>query len=82
MKVLIVTQYFWPEFFIINDLVETLVSQGHTIKVLTGKPNYPDGQLFDGYSQHGTKQELFAKKASVFRAPLCPRRTGDAKDLL
>ncbi len=81
MKILVVSQYFWPEFFIINDLVETLESQGHTIKVLTGKPNYPSGQVFDGYTQTGVQEESFAKKVSVFRAPLRPRKTGGAKNL-
>jgi glycosyltransferase involved in cell wall biosynthesis len=81
MRILIVSQYFWPEFFIINDLVETLESQGHTIKVLTGKPNYPSGQVFDGYAENGVQEQLFAKKVSVFRAPLRPRKTGGARNL-
>ena len=81
MKILLVSQYFWPEFFIINDLVETLESQGHTIKVLTGKPNYPNGQVFDGYTQTSVQEESFAEEVSVFRAPLRPRKTGDAKNL-
>ena len=54
MKLLIVSQYFWPESFIINDLARTLQSQGHTVAVVTGKPNYPDG-LFDGYTEEGTQ---------------------------
>jgi len=81
VKILLVSQYFWPEFFIINDLVETLESQGHTIKVLTGKPNYPNGQVFDGYTQTSVQEESFAEEVSVFRAPLRPRKTGDAKNL-
>ena len=81
MKILIVSQYFWPEFFIINDLVETLESQGHTIKVLTGKPNYPSGRVFDGYAENDVQEEFFAKSVSVFRAPLRPRKTGGAKNL-
>lgn len=81
MKLLIVSQYFWPESFIINDLVKTLGSQGHTIKVLTGKPNYPSGKVFDGYAQTGCQKELFEDKTPVFRAPLRPRKTGGAKNL-
>jgi len=42
MKVLIVTQYFWPESFIINQLATTMARLGHELVVLTGKPNYPD----------------------------------------
>jgi len=81
MKILLVTQYFWPEFFIINDLVKTLASQGHTIKVLTGKPNYPDGEVYDGYTQENSQQEWFDNNVSVFRVPLRPRKKGGAKNL-
>ncbi|MDO8685883.1 MAG: glycosyltransferase WbuB, partial [Clostridiales bacterium] len=49
MKVLIVTQYFWPENFRISDLAEGLRDRGHQVAVLTGKPNYPSGRFFSGY---------------------------------
>ena len=51
MKTLVVTQYFWPEEFRVNDICEGLVEKGHEIEVLTGLPNYPYGKLFDGYSK-------------------------------
>ncbi len=41
MKILIVSQYFWPENFRINDLTQDLREKGHDIAVLTGIPNYP-----------------------------------------
>ncbi len=50
MKTLVVTQYFWPEEFRINDICEGLIEKGHEVEVLTGLPNYPHGKLFDGYS--------------------------------
>nr|WP_294572368.1 glycosyltransferase family 4 protein [uncultured Romboutsia sp.] len=50
MKILVVTQYFWPEEFRINDICEGLVEKGHEVEVLTGLPNYPYGKLFEGYS--------------------------------
>ena len=49
MRILIVTQYFWPESFRINDLALGLRDRGHDITVLTGLPNYPSGRLFPGY---------------------------------
>ncbi|MBV1952481.1 MAG: glycosyltransferase family 4 protein, partial [Cycloclasticus sp.] len=82
MKILFVSQYFWPEYFIINDLVKTLEAQGHSIKVLTGKPNYPKGCLYEGYMEEGVQAEVFGEGVRVFRAPLRPRRTGGAKNLL
>lgn len=49
MRILIVTQYFWPETFRINDLALELRDRGHDVQVLTGLPNYPSGKLFAGY---------------------------------
>lgn len=49
MKILIVSQYFWPENFSINAIAKFLVERGHEVDVLTGIPNYPHGKAFDGY---------------------------------
>jgi len=82
MKILVVSQYFWPESFIINDLVKNLSVQGHDIKVLTGKPNYPDGAVFDGYSASGCMEEHYESLVRVYRAPLRPRGSSGAKNLI
>jgi len=50
MKILIISQYFYPENFRINDLVFSLMKKKHNIEVLTGKPNYPKGFYFKEYS--------------------------------
>lgn len=81
LKIALVTQYFWPESFSINDLVEALVAQGHTVEVFTGKPNYPDGKLFPGYVAQGATEEVFAGTIPVHRAPLRPRGAGGAANL-
>lgn len=75
MRVLIVTQYFWPENFRINDLVAELVLRGHGVTVLTGLPNYPGGEFFPGYGFSGPYREKFAG-ATVVRIPLIPRGKG------
>lgn len=49
MKILIVSQRYWPENFRITDIAETLVQHGHDVTVLTGLPNYPKGYVFEGY---------------------------------
>jgi glycosyltransferase involved in cell wall biosynthesis len=82
MKILVVSQYFWPESFIINDIVRTLDEQGHEVVVATGKPNYPDGNIFDGYRARGTQRERYLGKIDVFRVPLWPRGEGGAKNLI
>ncbi len=82
MKILLVTQYFWPESFIINDVVRELINQGHEVLVVTGKPNYPDGQVFPGYQAGGIQHDLFEETVEVLRVPLWPRGKGGAKNLL
>ncbi|SIR14713.1 Glycosyltransferase involved in cell wall bisynthesis [Rhizobium sp. RU33A] len=76
MRILIVTQYFWPESFIINDVARALAVEGHQVTVATGKPNYPEGRIAPGYSRKGTLRELYAGGIEVLRVPLRPR--GDA----
>ena len=49
MRLLVVSQYFWPENFRINDLVGELLRRGHQVTVLTGLPNYPDGKVFQEF---------------------------------
>jgi colanic acid biosynthesis glycosyl transferase WcaI len=75
MKVLIVSQYFWPESFRINDLVSCLVERGHQVTVLTGKPNYPGGSFFPGYGFLKRSREKYAG-ATIIRVPLIPRGKG------
>ena len=72
MKVLIVSQYFWPENFRVNDLAAGLVDRGHEVTVLTGVPNYPDGKFFAGYGWLKKTREKYLG-ACVIRVPLLPR---------
>ena len=72
MKILLVTQYFWPESFRINDLVKAWTDLGHDVTVLAGLPNYPAGKLFPGYTWRGPYRERY-QGADVRRVPLIPR---------
>ena len=72
MKLLIVSQYFWPEHFLINDIAKILVERGHEVFVLTGKPNYPRGQIFKGYD-YFTISEQTINNIHVIRVPIIPR---------
>lgn len=49
MKILIISQYYFPEQFQINEIAPELVKRGHDVTVLCGIPNYPKGVVFDGY---------------------------------
>lgn len=81
MHILVVTQYFWPEQFRINDLVNELVRLGHQVTVLTGMPNYPHGKWFPGYSWCKPRQETYAG-ATIKRVPLWPRGHGRGYQLI
>lgn len=72
MRILLVSQYFDPEPFRINDLVRAWSERGHRVEVLTGLPNYPAGRLYPGYSLRGPYRERLAG-AEVRRVPLVPR---------
>lgn len=72
MKILIVTQYFWPERFKINDIADGFVERGHHVTVLTGLPNYPHGKFFEGYSLLGPYIEK-KDNIRIIRVPLIPR---------
>ncbi len=75
MRLLIVTQYFWPENFRVNDLVSALKARGHEITVLTGLPNYPDGKVFGQYQDHPAAFSHF-EGVTVHRVPILPRASG------
>ena len=49
MKILIFSQYFYPESFRVNLLAKELVLRGHEVKVVTGYPQYPGGKIYEGY---------------------------------
>ena len=72
MKILIVSQYFWPENFRINDFIPELIGKGHEVFILTAKPNYPSGKFFSEYIKNPV---LFSnyKGADVFRVPIISR---------
>jgi glycosyltransferase involved in cell wall biosynthesis len=78
LRLLVVSQYFWPETFRINDLVAELVARGHEVTVLTGLPNYPEGRVFDAYRSEPGAYTRFAG-ADVVRLPLLPRGSGNLR---
>ena len=75
MKILVVCQYFYPEEFKVNELVEGLVDRGNEVTVLTGKPTYPRGPYPKGYKFWGVQKEEY-KGAKVIRVPELTRGDG------
>jgi glycosyltransferase involved in cell wall biosynthesis len=75
LRILIVSQYFWPESFRINEVSKTLREKGVEVEVLTGKPNYPRGEIFPGYRAWGCQRETY-QGININRIPLLPRGGG------
>lgn len=75
MKILIVTQYFWPENFKINDFAFGMQKLGHEVTVLTGLPNYPFGKIFPGYGYFKKRRENI-NNVKVIRSLIVTRGKG------
>ena len=72
MRILIVSQYFWPENFRINDIAVGLQEKGHQVTVLTGLPNYPEGKFYPEYSFFNKSTENW-QGIEIIRAREFPR---------
>jgi colanic acid biosynthesis glycosyl transferase WcaI len=73
MKILVVSQHFYPESFRINDWALSLHKMGHEVTVLTGLPNYPKGELFSGYSFLGGPYTEDWQGIKIVRTPIITR---------
>jgi len=72
LKILVVTQYFWPENMRINNMVEGFVAKGHEVTVLTGLPNYPEGQVYAEFRRDPTQFSSY-RGARIVRVPMLAR---------
>jgi glycosyltransferase involved in cell wall biosynthesis len=81
MKILIITQYFWPESFKINDLALGLKERGNDVTILTAIPNYPKGDFFKNYSFWSNNDEEW-NGIKVYRSKIFPRGKGALRLML
>jgi glycosyltransferase involved in cell wall biosynthesis len=58
MDILVVSQYYSPEPFRIHEICAELVACGHTVTVLTGLPNYPEGKIYPGFRWFRRRKEI------------------------
>ena len=72
MDILIISQYFHPESFRINDIASEWIKRGHTVSVITGIPNYPVGKFYKGYSLTKKRNEI-KDGIHIHRLPVAPR---------
>ncbi|MBY4731310.1 glycosyltransferase family 4 protein [Cupriavidus pauculus] len=82
MRVLVVSQHYWPESFRINDVVASLQEADCEVTVLSGQPNYPRGEVFDGYKALAWGVEKHPLGYEIYRVPLMPRGRGRALGLI
>ena len=75
--ILVVSQYFHPEEFRINDICREWVQRGHRVTVVTGIPNYPQGRFYKGYGLFRGRREEYGG-VNVMRLPIVPRGRGAA----
>ncbi|MBU5356970.1 glycosyltransferase family 4 protein [Enterococcus gallinarum] len=72
-KILVVSQYFFPEQFRINDICNSWIERGYDVTVLTGIPNYPQGDFFEGYGFNKRRNENL-NGINIIRIPIIPRK--------
>lgn len=75
MKILVFSQYFYPENFRINTLCQELVNRGHSVTVVTGYPQYPIGRIYDGYG-FDLPYEPVWNGVNIQRVKVHPRGSG------
>ena len=71
-SILVVSQYYYPEQFRINDMCSEWVKRGYKVMVVTGIPNYPAGRFFDGYGLFSKRKETY-NGVKIVRIPLVSR---------
>lgn len=80
MKILIISQYFWPENFKINSLSQ-LLKKKYKVDILTSIPNYPSGLIFPEYKKNKKKFNKY-KGLDIFRVYQIPRGNGSLFSLI
>ena len=75
--ILVVSQYFYPEPFRINDMCKEWVKRGYKVTVVTGIPNYPEGKFYKGYGWCKKRKENI-DGIDVIRLPIFARNKGGA----
>lgn len=72
MNLLVVSQYYYPEQFRINDICKEWVKRGHNVTVVTGIPNYPQGKFYKNYGWFKNRKEQ-KDGVNIIRLPIIAR---------
>ncbi|MCV6815191.1 glycosyltransferase family 4 protein [Streptococcus uberis] len=79
--ILVISQYFYPEQFRINDICNSWVERGYKVTVITGIPNYPEGKFYKGYSFFRNTKEIW-NGVDIVRIPIIPRGNSSVQLML
>ena len=74
MKILVVSQIYWPEPFPTTDICEGLAQLGHEVHVITDVPNYPMGYIYPEY-KGGKRRYEERNGVKIFRTFTIGRRS-------
>ena len=58
-KILIVTEYFYPEEFKINEVAREWKNKGYEVDILTQNPTYPFGEIYTDYQNKWYSREVW-----------------------
>ena len=73
MRILIITQYIYPEPFKSSEMAFELAKRGYKVDVLTGIPNYPEGHYYKGYGIFTRRKEV-KNGVTFYRCFQTPRK--------
>lgn len=68
MKILVVSEVFYPENFLINDLVKEWKKQGWVVDIISQYPSYPESYVYPGYTNKDYRIEDW-EGSKIFRFP-------------
>lgn len=71
-KILLISQFFYPENFKSNDIAFEMTRKGYEVHVLAGIPNYPRGKYYEGYGLFRKRIESI-EGVKIFRSFQFPR---------
>lgn len=73
LHILATCQYGWPEPYPSLYPMEEMAKRGHYVHAVTGVPNYPMGEIFEGYKKNKIVEEVH-EGVHITHVPIIPRK--------
>lgn len=68
MRILILSEVFYPEDFMVNSIAQEWVKMGHHVEVISQYPSYPQSYVYDDYINKGFTTEVW-NNITIHRFP-------------